>query len=383
MIARQTYSLDEIKAMLHAQIETVAHHYARPASGSYTDKGLYFTLNPGRADRSVGSFCIHLSGPKIGRWNDYATGDFGDVLDLIGLSLGLNASDQVREARAFLGLEVETPEIRVARAKAIERAKLQRQASEREQAAEAERRAKQAEGLYLSAEPDLFGTPVQYYLAARRIALGELAHPPGALRYHAAVGYHREETDPETGEVITTRMRLPAMVASIVNGKGRIVACHRTYLAIGASGIWGKANLPDVKKVLGDYRGGSIRLSSGIGSRGGKAVPLAQCPPGSRVVIGEGIETCLSAMLCWPAERVLAAVSLANMAAVELPRNVAEVVLLSDNDTHPQALAQFQAAVDAHAKAGRTVRVWRSDREGEDLNDALKRLRAERQEGAA
>jgi hypothetical protein len=381
MSARQTYSIDEIKDMLHARIDQVVDHYAPRASGSYIDKGLYFTLNPGRADRSVGSFCVHLSGPKIGRWNDYATGDRGDVIDLIRMSLGLSDNTAAfREARAFLGLETETPEIRIARAKAIERAKVQRKAAEEAAAAEAIKRQKHAEALYLSGREDLFGTPVQYYLAGRGIDLSDLPHPPGALRYHAALGYYREDTDPETGEVTTTRSKLPGMVAAMVNGRGQIVACHRTYLHLGDRG-WTKANLPDDKKVLGSIQGASIRLSSGIGPKGGKGVPLAQCAPGTRVIIGEGIETCLSAMLLWPSERVLAAYSLTNMGRVELPRNVSEVVLLCDNDEHQQAKDAFEAAVQAHAKAGRLVRVWRSEIPGEDLNDALKR--AINEQGAA
>ena len=382
MTARQTYSIGQIKDMLHDRMDQVARQYAPPASGSYTDRHLYFTLNPGRADRSVGSFCIHVSGPKVGRWTDFATGEHGDVLDLIRMSLHLgSATEAIKEARAWLGLEIDTPELRVARAAAAKRAKEQREAAEAEARAAAARKAKQAEGLYLSAQADIEGTPVDYYLRRRGIDLRALHRMPGAIRYHATVGYHHEVTDPETGEVTTVRQKLPAMIAAIVNGRGNIISCHRTYLAWGPDGRVDKADLPRAKKVWGEYRGGAIRLSSGIGARGGKAVPLAQCPPGSRVVIGEGIETCLTAMLTWPAERVLAAVSLSNMGAVALPANVAEVVLLSDGDTHPQAIAAFDAAVQAHATAGRTVRVWQSPVPGEDLNDALLREMGER--GAA
>lgn len=382
MTARQTYSIEQIKDMLHDRMDQVAQHYAPPASGSYIDRHLYFTLNPGRADRSVGSFCIHLSGPKVGRWTDFATGEHGDVLDLIRMSLHLgSATEAIKEARAWLGLEIETPELRLARAAAAAKAKAQREAAEAEARAAAARRAKQAEGLYLSAQAGIEGTPVDFYLRGRGVDLRALHRLPGAIRYHASVGYHEEATDPDTGEVTTIRRRLPAMVAAIVNGRGRIISCHRTYLAWGPDGRVGKADLPRAKKVWGDYRGGAIRLSSGIGARGGKAVPLAQCPPGTRVVIGEGIETCLSAMLLWPAERVLAAVSVSNMGQVELPANVAEVVLLSDHDAAPEAVASFGRAVQAHAAAGRRVRVWQSPVPGEDLNDAL--MRDLRERGAA
>jgi hypothetical protein len=382
MTLRQIYSLTEIKDMLHDRIAAVADRYAPPAKGSFTDKGRYFTLNPGRPDRTVGSFFIHMSGGRVGHWHDFATNEGGDVLDLIRLSLNLpSLSAALAEARAFLGLATDTPEQRAARERAALEMKARRAAAEREERRTAERRCKQAEALYLSAREGLAGTPVQLYLARRGIDLTALVHPPRALRYHHQVGYFREETDPETGEVTSLRGTYPAMLAALVNGRGRITGCHRTYLAHGPGG-WAKADLPDQKKVLGQVRGSAIRLSSGIGPRGGKGVPLANCPPGTRVVIGEGIETCLAAMVLWPQERVLAAYSLGNLSQVELPANVHEVVLLSDHDASPQAAAAFEAAIQAHAKAGRRVRVWQSETPREDMADALLRVQAEAQ-GAA
>lgn len=375
--ARQSYTIDEIKWQLVGRLEEVLARYAPPASGSYRMHGLYWTLNPGRADRSVGSFCVHLDGPKAGRWIDYATGQHGDAIDLIALSLGLSPSDAIREARAFLGLEHESPDLRRARAEAAAAAKERARLEEARRKERAETRRKWAEGLFLASEPQLRGTPVAAYLRGRGIDLERLGRQPGAIRYHHAVTYQGERVDPDTGEVCQDKRRLPAMVAAIADGSGRIIAAHRTYLARRSDGSWSKAPLPDPKKVLGDYRGGSIRLSSGTGPRGGKAPPLSRCPAGTRVYIAEGIETGLSAVMLMPEARVLAAVSLSNMAAIDLPKNVAEVVLISDGDDNEQARAAFDAAVQAHAKAGRVVRVWRPSRPGEDLNDALQRALAE------
>lgn len=393
---RQQVSIDDIKDRLLARIEDVVHRYAPPAQGSFRKGELYATLNPGRADRSVGSFFVTMSGPKAGRWNDYAMSGSdarGDILDLIRLSCGFSTmADALREARAFLGLDTESPELRRAREAAAVEAKARRAKQEQQQREQAARKAEWARGLWLSARPEILNTPVQAYLARRGLDPATLPRIPAALRFHPECTYREkvEEIDQETGEVLTDpqtgrpRMRviktkLPAMVSAIVNGAGKIIATHRTYLAIGPDGLWGKAPLPDSKKVLGDMRGGSIRLSTGIGPRGGKACPLAQCPPGTRVFVAEGIETALSVMVLRPEARVLAAVSLANMATVELPDNVAEVVLLSDGDDHPHAVAAFDHAVRAHAAKGRVVRVWRSDVPGEDFNDALRR----RMQGAA
>lgn len=382
-----TVSIEAIKQGLIDRIEDVVARCAPAAPGSYRKGDLYFTLNPGRADTSVGSFVVHMSGPRAGQWHDYAMSGreaHGDLIDLIGMSLGLSAPDAIREARGWLGLENDTPEMRRAREEGAKRAAERRRMQEADRRKQAEKRRKWAEGLWLSGQEGLRGTPAAAYLAGRGIDLAALGRQPRALRFHPEVLYvdQREVMDPDTGEItsLTERRRLPALLSAIADGSGRIVACHRTYLADGPRG-WTKADLPDAKKVLGDYRGGSVRLSSGIGPRGGKAARLADCPPGTRVYIAEGVETALSAMVLRPEARVLAAVSLANMAAVDLPANVAEVVLIADADAHEQAQAAFQAAVEAHARAGRTVRVWRSDVPGEDLNDVLQRVLRER--GAA
>lgn len=389
--ARQTYSIEEIKDMLVARMTDVAYRYAPPAKGSYEDKGKYFTLNPGRADRSVGSFVVYLSGRKAGKWEDFATGAHGDVFDLIGLSLGLGLMvDQLKEARSFLGLRTDSPEESRQREVAIAASRARRAEAEAAAKRDADRASRRAEAMWFAAEPQIVGTPVDLYLTARGIDLFTIGHQPRALRYLAKCHYHFE--DRSTGEVI--EFDAPAMLAAMTNLQGRIVAVHRTWLSIDpATGRWGKVKVPHpsepgqllpAKKVYAWGDGCAIRLSSGLGPKGGKGAPLNRCPPGTRVYIAEGIETALSARILRPDARVLAAYSLSNMGKVGLPPEVAEVVLITDHDLAPQAQEQLAEAIRQHQAAGRTVRVWKSDRAGEDLNDALMRAIAEEQrEGAA
>lgn len=393
---RHTVSIDAIKQGLIDQIESVVARFAPPASGSYRKGEVYYTLNPMRHDTSVGSFCINMGGAQVGQWHDFAMNGrqaHGDLIDLIGGVLGLSPADAIREARQILGLENDTPEARRAREQGAERAKQMRAQQAEEARKKAAQKRKWAQGLWLSGHENLRGTPVDLYLQGRGIDFARLGRVPRALRYHGTCTYWAdyEQVDETTGEVLCDaqgrpimrrdKLALPAMVSAITGLDGTHLATHRTYLAQREDGTWGKAAIPDAKKVLGDYRGGCIRLSSGIGPRGGKAGPLKDCAPGTKVYIGEGIETCLTAVMALPHARVLAAVSLANMAAVELPAGVTEVVLLADNDQNDQARASFQAAVDAHAAKGRLVRVKRSAVPGEDLNDELQRMLRER--GAA
>lgn len=378
MTDRHTHSIEEIKDMLLAQVDAVAHHYAPEASGSYHDKGLYFTLNPGRADRSVGSFVIRLTGPRAGTWNDYATGEFGDLIDLIRLSLGCNMGDALREARAFLGLNVADPALTRQREKAAAEAKARRAEAERRQKDMRRRAAEQALAIWLSAQERIRGTPVERYLAdARGIDLAQLGRQPRAIRYLKDCYY--KHTDPKTGEVIEAR--LPAMVTLVSDRHGRGIALHRTYLQL-QRGAWSKAELPVSKKVLGDYSGAAIHLWRGIGPRGGKPPSLWKAPPGTRVFIAEGIEDGLSAAMILPEARILSALSLSNLGRVELPPSVDHVTLIADQDENDQARAQLQRAVWLHQKAGRKVTLWQNRRGGKDLNDALRsELRGDGKEG--
>lgn len=389
--ARQTYSIEEIKDLIIGKMGEFAYRYAPPAKGSYEDKGKYYTLNPGRADRSVGSFVIHLSGRKAGKWEDFATGQHGDVFDLIGLSLGLGQMvDQLKEARSFLGLRTDSPEEARQREVALANARARRAEAEAQARRDQDKASRRAEAMWLAAEPNIKGTPIDLYLKGRGIDLATIGHQPRALRYLAKCRYSFE--DKSTGELI--EFDGPAMLAAMTNLQGRIVAVHRTYLAIDPqSGRWGKVKIPHpsaegeflpAKKVYAWGDGCAIRLSSGLGPKGGKGAPLNRCPPGTKVYIAEGIETALSARILRPEARVLAAYSISNMGLVGLPPEVTEVVLITDHDLAEQAQAQLAEAVAAHQKAGRLVRIWKSDRPGEDLNDALMRaLAEERQEGAA
>ncbi len=387
---RQQVSIGEIKDRLLAQIDTVVARYAPAANGSHTTHGRFFTLNPGRADNSVGSFCITMGGSKAGRWNDYATGEHGDVLDLIGLSLGFSdAADAIKEARAFLGLDTESPELKRARDAAAAEAKRRRADQARHQAAQEEEMRGWARGLWFSAQEKIIGTPVDHYLKCRCIDLASLPHQPGAIRYHPECRYYYEveHEDQNTGEVTKRKAwrTYPAMVTAITRGK-EIIDCHRTYLAFDdQAGLWRKAPLGDAKKVFTDYTGGAVRLCGALGPRGGQ-LKLNDAPQGSKVFVAEGIENALSLITLrqlrgLPPAFVVAAGAIWNMAEIDLPKAIGAVTLCADNDSGEQAQAQLAKAVKFHADKGRSVQVWRSQIPGEDLNDALKRAMAEQEEG--
>jgi phage/plasmid primase-like uncharacterized protein len=141
-------------------------------------------------------------------------------------------------------------------------------------------------------------TYVAVYLAARGIRMV----PPACLRFHPELNHKNGG-------------RWPAMVALIqCASDGEPMGVHRTFLAPDGSG---KAPATPQKMMLGYAKGGVARL--------------AEPQEGMPLLIGEGVETCLSAMQAtgWPA---WAALSAGNFVNLDLPQSVRDLLILADSD---------------------------------------------------
>jgi hypothetical protein len=342
VIAARFPDASEIARALAERIETLVRELL-PAGRR---NGHYWSV--GSVDNEKGgSLWVHMSGTKQGRWQDGATGEFGDALDLVAACRFRGGKKQAYAwACAWLGFGGDMPVAQI------------RNSSEMARGAgpdaDAERRHRAALRLFLEARPRLAGTPVDAYLAGRGIWLDRLGREPGALRFHPSLHHTPSER------------AFPAMVAAISGADGKHIATHRTWLEPDGRGGWIKARVEKPKMVLGAFGGGSIRLW-----RGASEKPLRDALPEETPAICEGIETGLSIALACPELRVLAAVSLGNMGTVFLPAQIRGVILAIDNDPSPEAQAHRQRAVERHLDAGRTVRVARSG-VGNDFNDALR-----------
>jgi phage/plasmid primase-like uncharacterized protein len=196
----------------------------------------------------------------------------------------------------------------------------------------------QAMRLWQAAQP-IQGSPAERYLAGRGLAL-----PDGAALRHLPSAYH------------PSGARAGCLIALAVDATGKGQAAHRTFLAPGGMG---KAKLDPPRATLGPVGGAVVRLCALQGA--------------TRLVIGEGVETSLSAGLLAGAP-AWAALSAGNMAKVMLPDAVAKVIVASDHDAPGQRAAW--AAADAFMAQGRRVQVICPDNLGEDFNDLLQRQMA-------
>ena len=125
---------------------------------------------------------------------------------------------------------------------------------------------------------------------------------------------------------------LPAMIAAVtVWPERRPCAVHRTFLAGGGNG---KAAVDTPRMTLGPCRRGAVRLA--------EAADL--------LLVGEGIETCLSAMQA-TGQPAWAALSTAGLRNLEIPEYVKEVVVLADGDLPGEEAAQYAARRWVHKGA--------------------------------
>ena len=193
------------------------------------------------------SLFVRLAGPETGRgaagrWSDAASGEHGDLLDLIREAHGLvEFRDVAEEARRFLSMPHPEPERHADRAAQPGKP-------------EAARR------LFVMSQP-IASTLAQSYLHRRGIA-----DQPGlsSLRFHPRCYYRPNASAPT--------QTWPAFIAAVTDLEGRISGLHRTWLARDGAG---KAPINTPRRAMGDLLGHAIRF--------GAATDV--------LAAGEGIET--------------------------------------------------------------------------------------------
>ena len=282
------HDASELAIRLGREAEAVCRHYL---SSGYR-AGRYWLVGdvrntPGR------SMFVRLIGPEsgkgaVGKWTDMATGEHGDLLDIIRETLGLiDFKDVAEEARRFLALPHSKPE--------KTRKPTGSTSSSASGSPEASRR------LFAMAQP-IHGTLAEIYLRGRAItSLSGTA----ALRFHPRCYYRSEAHSP-------TEIR-PALVAAVTDLTGHQTGAHRTWLAPDGSG---KAAVETPRRAMGDLLGHAVRF--------GTADKV--------LAAGEGIETVLSPRQVLPHMPMMAALSAAHLAAILFPPSLRRLYVLHDRD---------------------------------------------------
>jgi hypothetical protein len=277
----------DLARRLARDAEAVCRHYLSKGQRS----GRYWIVGDVQ-NTPGGSLYVRLSGPDCGpgaagKWTDAATGEHGDLLDLIALNRDLpGLGEAMDEARLFLSLPRPTSR---------SPARWSHAPPALHGSTEAARR------LFRAGRP-IPGTAAEAYLRARGIT-ARLDWP--ALRYHPSVYYRADEN---------AELELwPALLAAVTEIQGAITGVQRTWLDHKRPA---KAPLADPRRAMGSLLGNGVRF--------GKAVDIAAA--------GEGIETMLALKSVLPGLPMIAGLSANHLAALDLPPSLRRLYVARDND---------------------------------------------------
>lgn len=316
------------------------------------------------------SLKLHIDGPRMGQWRDYAMdgsrdGAGGDMLELVRMvRTGGDMVAAIKWAKAYLGIDQNIDAGALERRRIADRA--EQAARERAHADEMARNRSRAQALFFGAVP-IPGTPAQSYLTSRAIEPSALGNAPASLRYRPDVWCSVRSPG-------ANRAKFPAMIAAIFGLDGQMLGVHRTYLDISQwchatrSGVVTKAPLgKEAKRTFGLSLGGHIPVWKGCHRQ-----TLRDIPDGTAIYLSEGIEDALSVACCDPSLRVIAGVSLSKLGHVALPPQMGPLVMVAQRDPVGSSAAQaFEDAIARHQSAGRTVKIMWPPDGYKDFNDFL------------
>lgn len=280
-------------------------------------------LCPFHAEKRDGAFMVN-DDKQI--FKCFACGKGGDLFDYVRLRKGITFFDALKEFEAGAGIDWRDAKAKPELDGAAERRK-------RKQRDDAERRRRDAWDMWQTAFEGKGRAP-QDYLEGRGIDFDGLGHFPGSIRFR------------ERCYNVEAKCDLPAMVTAIVSLNGRFLAVHRTWL-MQERGSWKKAPLEKPKMVLGDFITGSIPLWKGESRKS-----LQDVKPGTSIVLSEGIEDGLSAVMNAPELHVRAAISLGNMGNVALPPQAGDLILACQRDKEDRERRAAQCRVLAQKAFG-------------------------------
>ena len=314
----------ELAHRLAREAEAVCGHYL--SNGKR--EGRYWLVGDVQNTPGRSLFVRLYESPKgpAGKWTDAATGEHGDLLDIIRESCGFcDFRDVAEEARRFLKLPRPNQEV----APKAARPAMQRGSREA------------ARRLFAISRP-IEGTLVELYLRRRGI---EDLHHGDSLRFQPRCYYHRPDQDaPEIW---------PAMIARVTDLDGMITGVHRTWLD--PEGFepnrLGKAPIDTPRRAMGDLLGNAVRF--------GVADDV--------LAAGEGIETMLSLRCVLPSMPMVSALSANHLTAIAFPLGLRRLYIARDLDAAGDTVQTF---LTQRAEAAGIEAITLSPRLG-DFNEDL------------
>jgi hypothetical protein len=315
----------ELAHRLAREAEAVCRHYLSNGKRA----GRYWLVGDVHNSPGRSMFVRLQDSPRgpAGKWTDAATGEHGDLLDVIRETLGLRDFREVaEEARRFLKLPRTEQDF----------------ASKPDRPAALGGSPEAARRLFAISSP-IEGTVVETYLQRRGIIH---VHHGGSLRFHPRCYYRPDEHLPT--EI------WPAMIVCVTDLDGRITGVHRTWLNPGGFDRvrLGKAPIDTPRRAMGDLLGNAARF--GVVD--------------DVLAAGEGVETMLSLRCVLPTMPMAAALSANHLSAMLLPPGLRRLYIARDADA---AGDRVHAVLTQRAAAAGIEAIALSPRLG-DFNEDLR-----------
>lgn len=231
------------------------------------------------------SMHVRLTPPGIpGKWTDEATGEHGDLLDIIRISISASElRDAIVEGHRFLSLPLRPP------------------TPMHQPASTSQTRNRRSAYLIWKRSAPLPDTHADAYLRNRGIQ-GSVWP---TLRFHPSLNH----LDANVAQ------RLPALVAAVLDNDGMLRGIHRTWLDRARPA---KAPVSTPRKALGTIHGYAVRFG--------------RTREGGFLIAGEGLETVLSIITAVPAIPAVAALSAAHLGGFAPPPDIGRIIIARDAD---------------------------------------------------
>ncbi|HUX79179.1 MAG TPA: toprim domain-containing protein [Alphaproteobacteria bacterium] len=284
---------------------------------------------------------MNLSGPKEGLWKDFASGEGGNIFQLIQREKGLSFKDSVTYLADILKVKVEPM------AKSI--APSLQQTTSLKDAKDMASRLNAVSELQMKSKP-IGGTIAETYLNKERGITEELASDLRYLPKNTSFMYQGERK-------ILTHSCLAAFGR---DHKGRLSSVQLTKLTEEGE----RALTHDGQKLT--------KIQYGIAK--GSFVCLQEDKTHDRVFIAEGIETALSLKEAGLKGRIMASLGIHNISNYQGSEK--EVILCADNDAHKQDSQThkiMENTKDQFITQGKSASIIRPSQPGDDFNDVLKK----------
>ncbi|KTE24106.1 MULTISPECIES: toprim domain-containing protein [unclassified Sphingopyxis] len=282
------HSASDIAQRLGSRAEAVCRQYL----SNGRREGRYWLVGDVRntPGRSLYVRLVDMHNGPAGKWTDAATGEHGDLLDIIAVTQGCRTfAETLAEARRFLSLPSDTiADVTPRRCRPPGR-----------------RGSQAAVRRIIRATDPLVGSIAADYLRTRAIH-----HLEGidALRSHRRL-YYRHSKEESFG----TAKNWPALIGIVTDLDGSSTGVHRTWIDPATRA---KAPVADPRRSMGQLLGHAIRFGT----------------PHDVMIVGEGIETLLSLHEVMPDMPMAAATSSAHLAAFLFPPLLHRLYIATDND---------------------------------------------------